>query len=94
MMAGKKGRMTAAEAMAEHKFTATVNFANVWTVVSADNSAFALPGDSGSLVVTEDGQFAVGLLFAVSSDGLRAWVAPMDVVLAALPEFFLATGIL
>jgi hypothetical protein len=75
------------------KFTATVNFANVWTVVSADRSAFALPGDSGSLVVAEDMQFAVGLLFAVSSDGRRAWIAPMDAVLAALPEFFLASGI-
>lgn len=75
------------------KFTATVNFANVWTVVSDGTSAFALPGDSGSLIISEDGQFAIGLLFAVSSDGQRAWIAPMDVVLTAFPEFFIATEI-
>jgi hypothetical protein len=75
------------------KFTATVNYARVWTVRSADGSPFALPGDSGSLVVTEDERFAVGLLFATTSDGRRAWISPMDEIQAALPGFVLATGI-
>lgn len=75
------------------KFSANVNFAEIWTVVSADGSAFALQGDSGSLVVSQDGQFAVGLLFACSVDGTRAWIAPMDAVLAGLPGFDLAAGI-
>ena len=45
------------------KFKATVWFKNVWTVAPLDG-AFALPGDSGSLVVSEDGLTAVGILFA------------------------------
>lgn len=47
-------------------FSATVYFADVWTI-RADSGSFALPGDSGSLVVTEDGQHAVGLIFAMTS---------------------------
>lgn len=50
-------------------FSATVWFQNTWTVCSADRDPFALPGDSGSLVVAADGSGAVGLLFAVSSRG-------------------------
>lgn len=47
-------------------FSATVYFTDVWTI-RADAGSFALPGDSGSLVVTEDGQHAVGLIFAMTS---------------------------
>jgi hypothetical protein len=58
-------------------FTATVYFENVWTV-RADGEAFALPGDSGSLVVTDDAQAAVGLVFAASPNGEYGFVIPMD----------------
>ena len=46
-------------------FSSTVWFTDIWTVrADEDAGTFALPGDSGSLVVTEDGNNAVGLLFA------------------------------
>ena len=48
-------------------FAATVWFRNIWAVVGDAGNPFALPGDSGSLVVTEDGEQAVGLVFAVAS---------------------------
>ncbi len=47
-------------------FSAVVWFQNVWTILGDRNEPFALPGDSGSLVVTEDGKESVGLIFAVS----------------------------
>jgi hypothetical protein len=61
------------------KFTATVWFQDVWTVRAAEGD-FALPGDSGSLVITEDGRQAVGIIFAVDRVGRYAHMAPMDYV--------------
>ena len=61
-------------------FTATVWFADIWTVKSEDEGQFALPGDSGSLVVTEDGTAAVGLLFATSPKGDYGMIAPINTV--------------
>jgi hypothetical protein len=49
-------------------FSATVYFRDVWTILSDGGTSFALPGDSGSLVVTEDGKHAVGLIFAAGQD--------------------------
>lgn len=49
------------------KFSAHVWFQDTWTILSDTADPFALPGDSGSLVVTEDGRSAIGLIFAVSS---------------------------
>jgi hypothetical protein len=37
---------------------------------------FALPGDSGSLVVTEDGRAAVGLIFSSSPNGAIGHMIP------------------
>lgn len=48
-------------------FAATVYFREVWTVLG-DGVPFALPGDSGSLVVTEDAKSCVGLVFAAGQD--------------------------
>ncbi len=62
-------------------FTASVWFTDIWTVRADDGEQFALPGDSGSLVVTESGDAAVGLLFASSARGDYAWIAPIDTVL-------------
>jgi hypothetical protein len=59
------------------KFKATVWFKNVWTVAPLDG-AFALPGDSGSLVVSEDGLTAIGILFAADKQGKGAVIIPMD----------------
>lgn len=58
-------------------FTAMVNFAEVWVVASTSEEPFALQGDSGALVVNEDASAAVGLLFASSNDGQRAFVTSL-----------------
>ncbi|MDR2756491.1 MAG: S1 family peptidase, partial [Planctomycetaceae bacterium] len=42
------------------KFTAIVWFQNIWTIRATETPYFALPGDSGSLVVTNDAKHAVG----------------------------------
>ena len=65
-------------------FTASVWFTDIWTVKADEGSQFALPGDSGSLVVSESGDTAVGLLFASSARGDYAWIAPIDTVLSEL----------
>ena len=74
------------------KFSATVWFTDTWTIRSNDSDAFALPGDSGSLVVTEDGSAAVGLLFAVSSKGHYGIVMPIDQTLSAFGRLQLVCG--
>jgi hypothetical protein len=60
-------------------FTARVWFQNFWTVVGDGGEPFALPGDSGSLVVTRDGKAAVGLVFAFGD--AYAWIIPMEHIL-------------
>ena len=65
------------------KFKALVWFRDVWTIRSIDENPFALPGDSGSLVVTEDGKHAVGILFATSQKGAVGIIVPIDRVLQA-----------
>src|SRR5262249_50070605 len=50
-------------------FSATVYFDTVWTVLGDSGTPFALPGDSGSLVVTEDESASVGLVFAAAAGG-------------------------
>jgi hypothetical protein len=60
-------------------FAATVWLQDVWTVRGDAGGVFALPGDSGSLVVTEDSKSAVGLVFAASvPSGDLGYVIPMD----------------
>ena len=61
------------------RFKATVHLTDVWFVQGIEGD-FALPGDSGSLVVTEDEKHSVGLVFAVSSGGL-AVIAPLKSIL-------------
>jgi len=74
-------------------FAASVNYTDVWVVRSTEPGAFGLQGDSGALVVTEDGGAAVGLLFAVSQDGERAYVTSIDHALADLKgSYTLVTG--
>jgi len=74
-------------------FNATVWFTNTWTLRPADpQEPFALPGDSGSLVVTEDGTTAIGLLFAANIRGDRVRIAPIQDVLTALGNLELVSG--
>jgi hypothetical protein len=64
-------------------FKGVVWFTNVWTVRGDQGNAFALPGDSGSLVVTENAEQSVGLVFAANASGDYAWIIPMPCVVAA-----------
>ena len=61
-------------------FSATVWFHDVWTIRgSVDTPSFALPGDSGSLVVTRDGTAAVGIVFATSTPhGEVGFIVPLS----------------
>ena len=64
------------------RFNAEVWFQDNWTIRTDDGSPFALPGDSGSLVVTEDGSGAVGLIFAVNNRGEYAFCCELSQVLS------------
>lgn len=67
------------------RFSAEVWFTDTWTIRTTDGSPFALPGDSGSLVVTdEDGGASVGLIFAVNSQGGYAIMADLTTVISEL----------
>jgi hypothetical protein len=72
-------------------FKGTVWFKDVWTV-RGKNGVFALSGDSGSLVVTEDGNTAIGLVFAANANGEYAWIIPMPCVIGAFGGLQLVTG--
>ncbi|MDR3196808.1 MAG: S1 family peptidase [Planctomycetaceae bacterium] len=65
------------------KFTATVWFQNIWTIRTTETPYFALPGDSGSLIVTNDAKQAVGLLFAASQNGEYGYIFPIENILRA-----------
>jgi hypothetical protein len=58
------------------KFKGEVWFRNI-VYVDGKGEPFALPGDSGSLVVTEDGTKAVGLLFSSNGNGEFGQLIPM-----------------
>src|SRR5579875_2176588 len=73
-------------------FKGVVWFKDIWTVRAAAGSPFALPGDSGSLVVTEDGSAAVGLLFAANPTGEYGWIIPISAVLATFGGLRLLHG--
>jgi hypothetical protein len=66
-------------------------FTEVWTV-RATAGSFALGGDSGSLVVAEDGSAAVGLLFAGNPTGDLVWIIPFSNIVAAFPGITLVHG--
>lgn len=72
-------------------FKGTVWVEQTWTI-RGDNGLFALPGDSGSLVVTEDGTAAVGLLFAESNKGQYGWIVPLDHVMRQFGGLTLVSG--
>jgi hypothetical protein len=72
-------------------FKGTMWFKNHVAVATNSKNPFALPGDSGSLVVTEDGLAAVGLLFSISGKGDKAYIIPIRRVLEAF-EATLVSG--
>jgi hypothetical protein len=72
------------------RFSADVWYQDTWTVRSDDEDPFALPGDSGSLIVTEDGDASVGMLFAVNTRGAYAIFFPIGEILDAFGKLTLA----
>jgi hypothetical protein len=60
------------------KFNAVVWFMDTWTVRSDDGDPFALGGDSGSLIVSEDASSAIGLFFAGNYKGDKGIFAPIE----------------
>lgn len=76
-----------------NRFNGIVWFDDFWTVVSADPlEPFALPGDSGSLVVTSDGTSAVGLIFAGAEGSGIAYIIPFAKVVTHFPGLSLVQG--
>lgn len=63
------------------RFNASVYFDGIWGVLGDNDEPFSLGGDSGSLVVTEDGSAAVGVIFA--GFGSTSMMMPIDTVLSA-----------
>lgn len=60
------------------QFKATVWIRDAWVVRGEPSGAtFAIRGDSGSLVTDEAAQKAIGLIFAASPSGDRAYMIPM-----------------
>lgn len=74
-------------------FKGTVWFKEVWIVHGRAGDPFALQGDSGSLVVTEDGASAVGLVFACTRTGDLTVMIPMTAVSAAFGGINLVNGL-
>jgi hypothetical protein len=73
-------------------FQAKVWFTNVWSVRAHPDPVFALPGDSGSLIVNENATHALGLLFACNKSGDTAWFIPMQNISAAFHGLDLVGG--
>jgi hypothetical protein len=73
-------------------FKGVVWFKDIWTIAADGGNPFALSGDSGSLVVTEDGQTAVGLLFAANPSGDYAWMIPMPCIAGSFGGIQLVHG--
>ncbi len=73
-------------------FTASVWFENVWSVRAESGSSFALPGDSGSIVVDDKGQKAIGLVFAASPQGEYGIIVPMTHVSGLFGGISLVSG--
>lgn len=65
-----------------NRFSSVVHFTGIWSVKGLGGESFSLPGDSGSLVVTEDGQNVVGLIFAGA--GQVSFIIPIASVLDRL----------
>jgi len=68
-------------------FSATLWFRDVWTIITADpDEPVVVGGDSGSLVVSEDGTEALGLVFAGSPDGSQGLMISMQEIQRVWPS--------
>jgi len=63
------------------RFRSMVYFQNAWVIRSLDGGPFSAGGDSGSLVVTQNGDKAVGLIFAGTTNGSVSYMIPIRSVL-------------
>lgn len=63
------------------RFSSLVYFRNVWAIESTGPGPFSGPGDSGALVVSDDGSEAIGLLFG-GNESISLMV-PIEPVLKA-----------
>ncbi|WP_336274150.1 hypothetical protein [Vreelandella indica] len=61
------------------KFNSLVHFDDVWAILGDNGSTFSEPGDSGALVVSEDGDHALGLIFA--GGGNTSFMIPVRKIL-------------
>lgn len=66
------------------RFRSMVYFQDTWSVSTPAGDPFSLGGDSGSLVVSEDGTKAIGLVFAGATTGAVSYIIPMRSVLDTL----------
>ena len=66
---------------AASEFKGSVWFRRIWLVKSTNKLPFAEPGDSGSLVVTEDGSTAVGLVFATTGQSTYGIICQLPKIL-------------
>lgn len=73
-------------------FKAIVWFQNVWVVRALGPDPFAIGGDSGSLVVTEDGSASVGMVFASNNRGDYVNIIPIDRISRAFGGLELVGG--
>lgn len=73
-------------------FKALCWFTDVWFIESTPKSSFALGGDSGSLVVTDDGAKAVGVIFAATTDGSYGIMIPIKDAMALFGGFSLISN--
>jgi len=73
-------------------FKGVVWFQDVWTIRASKTQPFALPGDSGSLVVSADGTRSLGLVFAASPTGEYAWMIPLSAIRGAFANLNLVSG--
>jgi hypothetical protein len=64
-------------------FKAKVWFSNVWSIRAQPDPVFALPGDSGSLIVDDGARHAIGLVFACNKSGDTACFIPMQNIMDA-----------
>ncbi|MCF6391034.1 hypothetical protein L2K20_29090 [Mycobacterium sp. MBM] len=75
-----RGEITLTDARAAVWYGATVmNFARQYEITSLDGQPFSGPGDSGSVVATEDGLRPFGLLFGGTRE--KSWASPLDAAL-------------
>jgi hypothetical protein len=72
-------------------FKGVVWFRDIWTV-RAIGAPFALPGDSGSLVVKGDASASVGVVFAANTSGEYGWIIPMTAVIATFGGLTILTA--